>query len=208
MASCRGYTNQHTTHVMFVGTFSTTSRPALRAAACGGRPRAGSDTTVPGSRPHPPSKGSRSSHEHAAWSALGPYRSGNHGSLAGTSGHARHGRIAGETPIGAPISHAREGVQWSSSLPNQLPRAHPGSCPRGAAYRGRASPCGRAGSHRRQVGAGLFSLTVPPACHKQRSPAVSSGQSRSLEGGRWSGCPLLTWGGEEAETAWHARGQG
>jgi len=26
--------------------FSTPSRPALRAAACGGRPRAGSDTTV------------------------------------------------------------------------------------------------------------------------------------------------------------------
>jgi hypothetical protein len=31
-----------------VTTFSTTSRPALRAAACGGRPRAGSDTTVTG----------------------------------------------------------------------------------------------------------------------------------------------------------------
>jgi hypothetical protein len=31
-----------------VRTFSTNSRPALRAAACGGRPRAGSDTTVTG----------------------------------------------------------------------------------------------------------------------------------------------------------------
>ena len=29
-----------------VRTFSTNSRPALRAAACGGRPRAGSHTTV------------------------------------------------------------------------------------------------------------------------------------------------------------------
>jgi hypothetical protein len=28
--------------------FSTNSRPALRAAACGGRPRAGSDATVTG----------------------------------------------------------------------------------------------------------------------------------------------------------------
>jgi hypothetical protein len=35
--------------VSFVGrSFSTNSRPALRAAACGGRPRAGSDTTVTG----------------------------------------------------------------------------------------------------------------------------------------------------------------
>jgi GrpB-like predicted nucleotidyltransferase (UPF0157 family) len=31
-----------------LGDFSTNSRPALRAAACGGRPRAGSDATVPG----------------------------------------------------------------------------------------------------------------------------------------------------------------
>jgi hypothetical protein len=29
-----------------VRTFSTSSRPALRAAACGGRPRAGSDATA------------------------------------------------------------------------------------------------------------------------------------------------------------------
>jgi hypothetical protein len=31
---------------LVVRSFSTNSRPALRAAACGGRPRAGSDTTV------------------------------------------------------------------------------------------------------------------------------------------------------------------
>ncbi len=31
---------------LLVRSFSTTSRPALRAAACGGRPRAGSDATV------------------------------------------------------------------------------------------------------------------------------------------------------------------
>jgi hypothetical protein len=29
---------------LFVRSFSTTSRPALRAAACGGRPRAGNDS--------------------------------------------------------------------------------------------------------------------------------------------------------------------
>jgi hypothetical protein len=31
-----------------VRSFSTNSRPALRAAACGGRPRAGDDATVTG----------------------------------------------------------------------------------------------------------------------------------------------------------------
>jgi hypothetical protein len=40
-----------------------------------------------------------------------------------------------------------------------------------------------------------FSPAVPPACHKQRSRAVSSGQPRSHREGRWAGCTLLTWGG-------------
>jgi hypothetical protein len=35
-----------------VKSFSTPSRPALRAAACGGRPRAGNDTTGTKSRPY------------------------------------------------------------------------------------------------------------------------------------------------------------
>jgi hypothetical protein len=35
---------------------------------------------------------------------------------------------------------------------------------------------------------------VPPACHKQRSPAVSSRQPRSLRGRRWTGRTSLTWG--------------
>ena len=43
----------------FVGrSFSTNSRPALRAAACGGRPRAGSDTTATG-RPASPTTQAR-----------------------------------------------------------------------------------------------------------------------------------------------------
>jgi hypothetical protein len=36
-----------------LGDFLYTLRPALRAAACGGRPRAGNDTTGTGDRPHP-----------------------------------------------------------------------------------------------------------------------------------------------------------
>jgi hypothetical protein len=39
---------------MLVRSFSTTSRPALRAAASGGRPRAGNDTVRAG-EPAPPS---------------------------------------------------------------------------------------------------------------------------------------------------------
>jgi hypothetical protein len=39
---------------------------------------------------------------------------------------------------------------------------------------------GRFGSHCRQVRAASFSSAVPPACHKQPSRAVSSGESRSI----------------------------
>ena len=40
-----------------------------------------------------------------------------------------------------------------------------------------------------------FSPAVPPTCHKQRSRAVHSGQSRSLPEGRSAGHTLLTCGG-------------
>ena len=70
-----------------------------------------------GSRPHPPTRASRSSSGHATWSALSPYRSGSHGSPAGTSGQVRNARIAGHTPIATPIWHGGERVQRSSSLP-------------------------------------------------------------------------------------------
>jgi hypothetical protein len=39
---------------------------------------------------------------------------------------------------------------------------------------------GRAGRHRRHARASSFSPAVPPTCHKERTRAVSSGQSRSL----------------------------
>jgi hypothetical protein len=63
-------------------------------------------------------------------------------------------------------------------------------------HRGRVSSCGRAGSRRRQVEASPSSPAVPPACHKQRARAVTSGQSQSLRGGRWAGrTPSPGWGG-------------
>jgi hypothetical protein len=57
-------------------------------------------------------------------------------------------------------------------------------------------PCAVLGSRRRKVRASSFSPGVPPTCHKQRSLAVSSGQSRSLEDDRWAGrqLPDLGWG--------------
>jgi hypothetical protein len=48
----------HRTVELVVTTFSTTSRPALRAAACGGRPRAGNDTTGTGEPASPSRQGS------------------------------------------------------------------------------------------------------------------------------------------------------
>jgi hypothetical protein len=48
-------------------------------------------------------------------------------------------------------------------------------------------PLGQLGAVTVRCGASSFSSAVPPACHKQRSPAVSSGQSRSLREARWAG---------------------
>jgi hypothetical protein len=62
-------------------------------------------------------------------------------------------------------------------------------------------------SRRRQVRASSSSAAVPPACHKQRSIAVSSGQSRSHRGGRCAGRTLLTWGGRGARNCMACKGQ-
>jgi hypothetical protein len=68
-------------------------------------------------------------------------------------------RPAAQPPPG-PLQKAGQ----SSSLPTRC-REPSGSCPQAGGYRGRASPLGRAGSHRRQVGASSFSPAVPLACH-------------------------------------------
>ena len=52
----------------------------------------------------------------------------------------------------------------------------------------------------------LLLAAVPPACHKQRSLAVSSGQSRSLRQGRWTGRPPLTWTGRGAGNCMACKG--
>ena len=58
------------------------------------------------------------------------------------------------------------------------------------------------------VRAASFSPAVPRACHKPRSPAVSSGQSRSLGDGCWAGCTPLTWGRERAGNCMACKGSG
>jgi hypothetical protein len=45
-------------------------------------------------------------------------------------------------------------------------------------------------------------------CHKHRSPAVSSGQSRSLRGGLWTGRPALTCGRGGGRNCMACKGQG
>jgi hypothetical protein len=82
-----------------------------------------------------------------------------------------------------------------------------GSCPRGdgsprtahlLAELEPSSPCGSSS----------FSSTVPPTCHKQRSPAVCSGQSRSLGEGGWAGRTPLTWDGGRARNCMACKGSG
>src|SRR4029453_947489 len=45
-------------------------------------------------------------------------------------------------------------------------------------------------------------------CHKQRSPAVSSGQSRSVQKGRRTGPGALTWGGGGGRNCMACKGSG
>jgi hypothetical protein len=82
------------------------------------------------------------------------------------------------------------------------------ACPPGGGHRGRASPSTRAGNRYLQVRASSFSPAVPPACHKQRSRAVCSGQSRSLRGGRWAGRTSLTWDGGGGRNCMACKGSG
>jgi hypothetical protein len=84
-------------------------------------------------------------------------------------------------------------ARWSSSLPTQLPRALRALARVAVSHRGRASLSGRARNPRRHVRTIVILAGVPPTCHKQRSRAVASGQSRSLRDGRCAGRWPLTW---------------
>jgi hypothetical protein len=124
------------------------------------------------------------------WTAAG--RIGHH-ALAETAGRSASYLVWGDGEV-------------SSSLPYGLPRAS-GLLPT-RRWSPRRAPYGRAGSRRARCGAVLFSPAVPPACHKQRSPAVSSGRSRSLEGGRGTGRRSLTCGGGGVRNCMACKGSG
>jgi hypothetical protein len=98
------------------------------------------------------------------------------------------GQAAGRAVTRPPLRRrARVGVS------HRLPRALRALAPRRWVTPGTDLTLWTIWSRRRQVRASSFSPAVPPACHKQRSPAVSSGQSRSLRYGRCAGRWPLTW---------------
>ena len=84
--------------------------------------------------------------------------------------------------------------------PDPAAATPPDSCPPGAGHRGRASPFYASWEP--------FSPAVPPACHKQRSRAVCSGQSRSLQTTVALGSGSLTWGGGGGRNCMAGKGSG
>jgi hypothetical protein len=104
--------------------------------------------------------------------------------------------------------------QSSVSLPAAA--SPPGSCPRGAGHRGRASPFRRAGSRRCHVRA--IVVLADRATHVPQAAVTSSIQRTVTVTPRRpvgrAHVPDLGWGrrpklhGMQAETAWHARDQG
>ena len=68
----------------------------------------------------------------------------------------------------APFRPARRSSLGTGSKSHPATVSPPGSCPRGGGHRGRASPAGRAGNHRRQVQATSFSRACHPRAYQQR----------------------------------------
>jgi hypothetical protein len=138
----------------------------------------------------------------AIWPDLGPrwvrirtVAQGRGPSRTGASGREKPQVIASPAQAAGMIRQAQIVVPkvGGSGLSTRC-REPSGSWSRGGGHRGRASPFWPSWS-RRHIDASSFLPAVPPACHKQRSPAVSSGQSGLLEGDRWLGAGCLTWGG-------------
>jgi hypothetical protein len=85
------------------------------------------------------------------WSALGPHSISNRWSLAGTSGHCRRVRIAGQRPSAAPTSDGEGSCAWVRIPPDgccgEIPRSsrdgsipQPGRTRHGPAMRATAAP--------------------------------------------------------------------
>jgi hypothetical protein len=82
--------------------------------------------------------------------------------------------------------------------PHPVAASPPGSCPRGGGSPRTGLTLQASWSRHRQDEHRCSCPAVPPACHKQRSPAVSSGQPRSLREDRCAAHRPLTCGGKAA----------
>ena len=99
-------------------------------------------------------------------------------------------------PHGIQASTSAHEAPWGRvQVPHPAAASPPGSCPRGGGRRGPSHPVSELGAVATRWAVWSFLAAVPSTCHMQRSPAVTSGQPRSLEAGRWAGRPALTWGG-------------
>jgi hypothetical protein len=124
---------------------------------------------------------------------------------SGISGHDGLRETAGERQDVA-VNRQHAGRRGGVRVSPPAAASPPGSCPRVGASPRTGLPLSRARAITIRWGASSFSPAVPPACHKQRSPAVSSGQSRSLEDGRWTGRRSLTCGGDGGRTCMACKG--
>ena len=140
-------------------------------------------------------------------SVLGPQLAGKRRTTAGRSGHRTLPETAGRFGDGLLTSGSgddRCGVRVSPPAA----ASHLGPCPRPSGSPRTGLTLGRSWSRRRHEQISSFSPAVPPACHNSghtRYPADSHGHFEAAVG---LGAGLRPGVGEEAETAWHARGQG
>jgi hypothetical protein len=158
----------------------------------GGRPRG----AQPNASKPPSASQAEPAREEPSLSGIGPCWVAVDRRAADNSGQERTQDVGcNRRSLDLQLPDLRRGRQarWSSSLPTQLPRALRALARVAVSHRGRASLSGRARNPRRHVRTIVILAGVPPTCHKQRSPAVSSGQSRSLRDGRCAGRWPLTW---------------
>jgi hypothetical protein len=117
---------------------------------------------------------------------LGPQAAGIRPTTAGMSSHRTFVGTAGCWSYGLLTSGEDSEVGFES--PHPAAASPPGSCPRG----GRSPRTGltlQASWEPSPPGTSIVvSPVVPPACHKQRSRAVCSGQQRSLRQGHRGEC--------------------
>jgi hypothetical protein len=123
---------------------------------------------------------------------VGTRRDGRQGTATVTSGVTTGAKEPQVRPPAQQPSRSLPGGVSEFESPTQLPRALRAS-QRDNGHPGTGLTLRPSWSRRRQARAWSLVPAVPPTCHKQRSRAVSSGQSRSLRGGRDAVYMPLTW---------------